>query len=44
MKIIINKLDKLDSLKKDVQSVGNSIMDIMKRGDSKVKINFDKNF
>ena len=39
-----NKTDKLDYLNKDVQSVGNSSIDIMKRGDSKVKITFDKNF
>jgi|AP95_1055475.scaffolds.fasta_scaffold58757_2 negative regulator of replication initiation len=44
MKIINNKTDKLDYLNKDVQSVGNSSIDIMKRGDSKVKITFDKNF
>ena len=40
----LNKTDKLDYLNKDVQSVGNSSIDIMKRGDSKVKITFDKNF
>jgi len=44
MKIVINQNKKLDKIKQDIESVKNSIKDIMTQGDSKVKINFDKNF
>jgi hypothetical protein len=36
--IVVKSSEKLESLKKDVQSAGDSFIDIMKQGDSKVQI------
>ena len=37
--IVVKRSEKLDSLKNDVQAVGDSFIDIIKQGDSQVKIN-----
>jgi hypothetical protein len=37
--IVVNSYEKLDSLKKDVQSLSDSFIDIINQGDSQVKIN-----
>ncbi len=44
MKIIINQNKKLNELKKDIEFLGDSINDVMKQGDSKVKIKLNKHF
>jgi hypothetical protein len=37
--IVVKSYEKLDSFKKDVQSISDSFIDIIKQGDSQVKIN-----
>ena len=40
-KIMLKNSIKLDLLRRDIQSVKNSVIDMMKQGDSKVKIGFN---
>jgi len=44
MKIIINQDKKLNKLKDDIESASDSIKDVLKQGDAKVKIKFTKHF
>ena len=41
--VVVNSYEKLNSFKKDVHAVGDSFIDIIKQGDSQVKINFGFN-